>query len=152
MRAMPNRLPLPPVPIAIAVVLTLLVAACDATESSPGTPEPIPTGDLAGTEWVLREIDGVETVATSRPSLAFEAGRVTGTTGCNSLGGEYAVDGSSIAFSPLATTKRACEPGLMDQEAAVLDALSGVTAWEIGQDGRLRLRGATELDFDPAAP
>jgi heat shock protein HslJ len=152
MRAMPGRLPAIPVPIVFAVAMALVLAACDATESSPGgTPQPAPSADLSGTSWVLRAIGDRETVAGASPTLAFEAGEATGTTGCNSFGGQYTIDGASLVFSPLATTKRACEPALMDQETAVLDGLAGVTAWEVGGDGSLRLSGEVDLVFDPVA-
>jgi heat shock protein HslJ len=149
MRAMPSRLPT--IPVVFAMAIALAVAACDATESSTGgTPEPVPSAaDLAGTQWTLRSIGEAETVADSPPTLTFEAGRVTGTTGCNSFGGEYSLDGASLVFSPLATTKRACLPELMDQETTVLDGLAGVTGWEIREDGRLRLSGSVDLVLEP---
>ena len=149
MRAMPGRPSAVSIPIVVALAFAVFVAACDATESSPReSPEPTPAGDLGGTSWILRGIAGVEPAGES--TLTFEAGGAGGSTGCNTFRGEYAVDGSSLVFSPLATTKRACaDPALMDQESAVLDALAGVTSWELGGDGRLTLGGSVELVYDP---
>jgi heat shock protein HslJ len=150
MRAMPGRPSVVSIPIVVALAFAVVVAACDATESSPSeTPEPTPAADLGGTSWILRGIAGVEPAGES--TLTFEDGGVGGSTGCNSFRGDYAVDGSSLVFSPLAATKRACaDPALTDQETAVLEALAGVTSWEIGGDGRLTLGGSVELVYDPA--
>ena len=38
----------------------------------------------------------------------------------------------------------------MVQEAAVLEALAGVSGWEIDADGMLHLTGGTELVFQPS--
>jgi heat shock protein HslJ len=64
--------------------------------------------------------------------------------------GEVSVDGASLTFGPLATTRMACEGALQEQERAVLDALAGVTGWALDADGRLHLTGPTELVLAPA--
>ena len=63
-----------------------------------------------------------------------------------------AVDGTALSFSTLGTTRMAC-PGddLMAQDASVPEALTNVTGWQVDQDGRLHLTGATELVFEPRA-
>ena len=66
------------------------------------------------------------------------------------MSGTYAVDGAALTFGPLATTRMACEENLMAQEAAVLEALAGVSGWEIDADGLLHLTGGTELVFQPS--
>jgi hypothetical protein len=85
--------------------------------------------------------------------LTFDSGgNVSGSTGCNSISGSYALDGSALTFGPLATTRMACEDALMAQEAAVLEALAGVSGWEIGRrrpaapDRRDRARPPTITD------
>jgi heat shock protein HslJ len=50
-------------------------------------------------------------------------GAVSGSTGCNQFNGTVSIDGDIITFSPLATTKRACEEELMSFETAVLQIL-----------------------------
>ena len=87
----------------------------------------------------------------SGPHLMFGAdGNASGSTGCNSLSGTYATDGTALTFGPLATTRMACEESLMAQEAAVLEALAAVSGWEIDADGRLHLTGGTELVLQPS--
>jgi heat shock protein HslJ len=140
-----------PVAILLALGVVFALAACDAAGSPSGTaPEPSETVDLADSNWILRSIGGAEPAA--EVSLAFSQDGAAGSTGCNTFRGGYTLDGSSLVFDPLATTKMACEPPLMDQESAILEALGGVTSWEIGADGALTLRGTSELVFDPARP
>ena len=149
---------MPTIPTSIRVLagLTILaLAACDATGSTQGTtPEPASAAaDLAGTSWTLVSVGGAPVVEGGVGArLAFDtAGSVSGSTGCNSVSGMYALDGTSLTIGPLATTRMACEDALMTQEAAVLDALAGVEGWELDADGRLHLTGGTELVLEPTA-
>jgi heat shock protein HslJ len=138
---------------ALVVVLAFAVAACDATGSSPSaSAEPTPVGDLAGTAWVVAGIGGTQLSLPDPPRIEFGSeGRVAGSTGCNSMMGTYAVDGASLSFGPLATTKRACESPRGEVETRLLEALAGVTGWEVGGDGLLRLTGGTEIVLAPIA-
>jgi heat shock protein HslJ len=135
--------------VALLVVVGLLVVGCDSIDSSPsgGTPDPRAPTDLAGTSWTVVRIGESDTLESARPTLTFEPGRqATGSTGCNSFGGAYVLDGTSLAFGLLAVTKRACaDAGRMTQESALLEALSGVTACEIDEEGRLHLSGTNTL-------
>lgn len=146
---------MPTIPVSIRVLAgmaILVVAACDATGSgSNATPEPTSAAELAGTSWTLVSIGGVPVVEGSGPHLTFGAdGNASGSTGCNSMSGTYATDGAALTFGPLATTRMACEANLMNQETAVLQALAGVSGWEIDADGLLHLTGETELVLQPS--
>jgi putative lipoprotein len=147
-------MPTIPTPIRVLAGLTILaLAACDATGSTQGTtPEPASAAaDLAGTSWTLVSVGGAPVVEGGVGArLAFDAaGNVSGSTGCNSVSGTYALDGPSLTFGMLATTRMACEDALMAQEASVLEALQNVSGWEIGADGNLHLTGGTELVLEP---
>jgi heat shock protein HslJ len=137
----------------LAGLTILVVASCDTTGSGTNaTPEPTAAADLAGTSWTLVSVGGTPIVVGSGASLTFDAGgNVSGSTGCNRVSGTYAVDGAALTFGPLATTRMACQEDLMTQEAAVLDALAGVSGWEIDDEGRLHLTGGTELVLEPTA-
>ena len=167
---------MPTIPVTVRVLagLTILVvAACDATGATDGTtPEPTAAIDLAGTSWThqsarrfmdtersfftswtLTGVGANAPVEGADAWLAFGAnGEITGSTGCNNLIGSYAVDGTALSFSTLGTTRMAC-PGddLMAQDASVPEALTNVTGWQVDQEGRLHLTGATELVFEPRA-
>ena len=146
---------MPSIPASIRVLagLTILVvAACDSTGSgSNATPEPTSAADLSGTSWALVSIGGTPVVEGSGPHLTFGSdGNASGSTGCNSMSGSYATDGAALTFGPLATTRMACQEDLMAQEVAVLEALAGVSGWEIDADGLLHLTGGTELVLQPS--
>ena len=136
----------------LAGLAILVVAACDSTGSGTNvTPEPTSALDLAGTSWTLVSVGGAQVVEASAANLAFAVdGSASGSTGCNNFNGPYTVDGAAMTFGPLATTRMACEENLMVQEAAVLEALAGVSGWEIDADGTLHLTGGTELVLQPS--
>ena len=134
--------------LAIALAVAL-VGACNTVwpTLAPRSGEPFA---LAGTTWRLVSLGGV-TPAGQIPTLQLGAdGSATGSTGCNSFIGRYSIDGATLVFSPLATTKRGCEPAIASQETAFVAAMTDITGWTIGADGRLVLAGPTELVFERA--
>lgn len=70
-------------------------------------------GVLAGTQWRLVSMGRIGSVANlvagSTVTMNFgNDGRVTGSGGCNSYGGNFRVQGDRITFSQIFSTKRAC--------------------------------------------
>jgi heat shock protein HslJ len=107
-------------------------------------------GELPGTSWDLAEMGGTGDFARIVPTIEFGSdGRVSGFAGCNTFSGTFATDGSTLTLGPLATTRMACERPASAVEATYLEALSGVTSWSIGEDGRLALEGAAPLRYTP---
>ena len=102
---------------------------------------------LSGTSWNVTSYNngkgGVTTlVSDSELTLEFgEDGTVSGSGGVNRYNGSYEVDGAGIAIGPLALTKMAGEPDLMEQEAAFVKALESATQWKVVR-GQLELRDA----------
>ena len=94
---------------------------------------------LTETLWHLNAflIDGdtvVSTVAGSEITAVFgEDGDLSGSAGCNNYSGTYNVDGNQIEIELGPLTMMFCEEpeGIMDQEAAYLEALQSVTQFEI---------------------
>jgi heat shock protein HslJ len=83
---------------------------------------------LEGVPWVLVsgvDVDGWEAVA---PSLTFEDGQASGSSGCNQFSGSYTVDGSSLE---LAMTAMGCPPPADEVERASMDALQGTAGWRL---------------------
>ena len=74
---------------------------------------------------------------------------MSGSAGCNTYNGTYTVDGSSISFGPLATTKMACPVAETAVETAYLAGLAGVKTWSI-QALFLTLDGVAKMTFAPA--
>jgi heat shock protein HslJ len=103
---------------------------------------------LAGTEWVLRKLDGREGEALrGRATLAFASGKVSGSTGCNRFQGAVSEGerATSLVIGPLMTTRMACPEPLMAQERAFLDKLGQAELFQFllgdlvlsGSDGAL---------------
>ncbi|WP_372794705.1 META domain-containing protein [Pontiella sp.] len=71
-------------------------------------------------------------------------GHVVGSSGCNSFMGTYETEGGSIAFGPLAGTRKTCAvpQGIMEQESAFLQSLENSSHWNI-RDDALELRDAS---------
>jgi heat shock protein HslJ len=95
---------------------------------------------LEGTRWQVNGIaiggDAVSsTIAGTEADITLDAGALTGTAGCNRLTGSYSVDGGasegSISFSDIATTRKLCEPDVMEQERQILAALEAAASYSI---------------------
>lgn len=99
--------------------------------------QPPANAELEGTNWVLESfVDGdavSSTIAGTTLTVSFEDGVITGEAGCNSFGGSYEVDGSSLTTEEIASTLVLCEEpeGVMDQEANFLDILNNAESYEI---------------------
>jgi putative lipoprotein len=101
-----------------------------------------PPHDLTVREWVVESIDGRGVIDSSRTTLAFAPdGQVAGRAGCNRYSGVYRLQGSTVGFSGVATTRMMCGPALMEQEARFLKTLGLLTAWRLQPDGSLLLTG-----------
>jgi putative lipoprotein len=109
---------------------------------------------LAGSRWVARTIEVRASADKVQSTLEFLAdGRVAGSTGCNRYSGAVSIDGSAIRFGPLASTKMACPPPMMDQEQRFSQALAQSVRWRLdGGDLLLFDAGGTQrLHFAPLA-
>lgn len=121
--------------------LMLTVAGC--TSEDPSPPDQI---DLTDTEWVLDAYGDPGNLTAAlpghQPTISFGDDNVSGFTGCNVYGGDYAssMDGT-IEFGMLIQTEMACpEPGVMEQEAAFMDALRLAQRYEY-TDAQLHITG-----------
>lgn len=146
------------------LVLALGLAACALPPAPPprGAPAQPAAGSgdpLSGTSWTVTSYVGADgaaqqSVAGVETLIAFDAGRVSGTAGCNRLTGSYTVDGPSLAFGPLASTMMACPEPQMAQEQAVFNAMGQTATYELAGD-QLILKdasGVTVLTLDKAQP
>ena len=125
------------------LLISLLLPACTSQEKS-----------LQGT-WTLTAYgpEGATTPVApdSQASIAFnEDGTVTGSSGCNSFGGEYKVDGDQITFNGLASTLMACEEPLMTQEGTVFKVLDGTASYKVDGDTLTITKDGTALVFTAA--
>ena len=99
------------------------------------------TGYNNGKQAVVSPMTGTTLTAT------FTADTVSGSAGCNDYNGPYTLDGDKVTIGPLATTRKACEQPVMDQETAFLTALQ--TPATVEQNGGIvtlrNAAGATQV-------
>ena len=91
---------------------------------------PIP---LEGPIWQLQD-----TLPDTTITATFQAGRVSGSGGCNTYSGSYTISGQTMAIGPLGTTGLSCAQPVMDQETKYLATLQGAVDYEI-QGNELRI-------------
>ncbi|MBX3025831.1 META domain-containing protein [bacterium] len=124
--------------------LAVALAACATRPPAPAT-RPVSAHDLLGTEWLAEDVGGAGVAEGSHSTLRFAAAtQVDGDTGCNRFSGPLTEDGAGIRIGPLATTRRACAPALMDQERRYLAALARATGWQRENDRLILLDDARQ--------
>lgn len=72
-------------------------------------------------------------------ALYSERQGMAGFAGCNRISGSYEVEGASLRFSEVVSTRMAC-PDLAGEQA-LLEALAATTGWRVTPDGGLVLVG-----------
>lgn len=80
------------------------------SESSASTPMLLPTPEL---------------------TADFAGGRIAGSGGCNRFMGNYKTKENQLSIDPLASTRKACEQSIMNQEFKYLKALQGAQLYEV---------------------
>ncbi len=119
-----------------AVLVALLLAGCASGSSEPtvsASPSgaPVPAELLPGDDWVLFTSQLVPDAPQFNVTLRFDDGKVSGKAPVNRYFGTAAVGDGSVTFGPLATTQMAGSPEAMTAETQYLEALAGVTAWQL---------------------
>lgn len=90
---------------------------------------------LEARDWQVSAIGG-EAPGGPRPAtLRFDAGRLTGTTGCNRLTASYTLAAATLTIGDAATTRMACPGPAMAQEQRLASALRGPLTLVQGKDG-----------------
>ena len=149
--------------VLLGPALALTVVACGGDDDDDAAPANTDAAradtvaaSLPGTTWVLATasaLDGTELPAIGTATLEFDADgtSLAGSTGCNRITGSYAQSGSDLTITLGPVTLAACaEPGLAEQEAAILAYLPEVASYEV--DLQLTLtdsNDATVLTYDP---
>lgn len=120
-----------------ALLLAGFLAACTANPSTMSE-----TSSLEGTAWVLSALPGQTLPPEKLVTLRFEAGKASGSDGCNRYSAPYTSTGQSLAISPRGiSTMMACPPELMQLAAGYAQALGDSRAWRI-EGGHLHLLAA----------
>lgn len=133
--------------IAMMLLLGLLVSACTpaATPTQPPAQEPAqptPAVDLApgqtplaNTMWILQSYGDPNNPTpveqgTQIDALFSATQTISGSSGCNSYTGHYAIQGNKLQFSLPIVTSKSCPQG-MQQEATYLSALGSTVSYQI---------------------
>lgn len=129
-----------------SLALGALVSAC--TAMSPVADAP----GLDGTAWVLSTLPGHTLTADTPVTLRFDAGRASGTDGCNRYSRPYSVQAGTLDFGPGgASTQMACPPQVMQRAAAYTSSLDAVRGYRV-ESGQLQLLGADGTVLATLAP
>lgn len=112
------------------------------------TSEPEKPVQLIGPEWAVDSLIDGGTVSSLPADVAGKAqltfgkdGTVRGSLGCNRVSGKAAVEGSTITFGTLASTRRICPGPVMETERALQQVLKGKATYKI-DGGTLTLTAA----------
>ena len=127
----------------VPLLICLAISACAAKEN--GRP-------LVGS-WRLTAYGPVDSPTPAVPdaeaTLAFgEDGTLTGSTGCNQLGGDYSVEGGQITFGQNVSTLIACPDLPMAQEDAMHQVLMDTATFNVEGDTLTIIKNDTVLVFE----
>ncbi|HMQ78557.1 MAG TPA: META domain-containing protein [Ignavibacteria bacterium] len=117
-------------PAVIAVLIVMLVYGCGSSGSS-GDKSP-----LAGTEWVLFEMEGVKYEPASGKNVTMildgTAKKMGGKAPCNTYGSVYTKSANKISFGNVFSTEMACAE--LDAESVYYKILPKVFAYQVSGD------------------
>lgn len=112
--------------------------------------QPTPDADPVGTQWRLESLitgDAVSSVLGEATLLLARDGTVSGSTGCRSFGGSYALDGEDLVISELVVDARACDDESAAQDGQVLGLLESPLRATVSGDRLTLMGGANGLDY-----
>ena len=110
------------------LIFTVLFTSCDETKK---------VIDVAGSvqltgSYTVSALNGNKINSTTLPTFSLSAldNSLRGTTGCNSVFGNYSIDLYALTFGELAVSEKACtDPNLMKTEREFLDALKNTGSY-----------------------
>jgi heat shock protein HslJ len=91
---------------------------------------------LQGVNWSVTGFNNgrqavVSPIVGTTLTLTFDQGQVHGSSGCNTYHATYTSEGNRLAIGPVASTRKACSEGVMQQEREFLAALESVKVWSM---------------------
>lgn len=90
---------------------------------------------LPGTAWTVTALAGKPVLEDHPVTFEFDAeGNITGDGSCNRFGGSCEIGDGTIKVGPLRSTRRACEPEIMEQERMLFSLLGSATSWSTAGD------------------
>lgn len=124
------------------MIIALIFTSCDETKK---------VIDVAGSvkltgNYTVYALNGKKLVNTTNPTFTLSAldNSFRGTTGCNSVFGNFTIDLYTINFSDLAVSEKDCmDKNLMQTERDFLDALNNTGSFSL-ENGILKLYSNTD--------
>ena len=119
---------------AIAAAIVLATASCgDGDSTASSTPTRQQRAALEGVPWVLSNVTAlVPAAAGASVTARFEAGTVSGDSGCNTYRAPYEASGSDLTIGPdIASTRIACPPIPTEVERTYLERLKKVERFAV---------------------
>lgn len=122
----------------IFILTALILAGC--TVLGGGAEPTAEAQSLANTSWMLVSYGPAdaptEVAPGSQVTLQFEGEtNAGGSAGCNSYGGQYQQQGSTVSFNEVVSTLMACaDAAVMEQETQFLTALQTTGEFELSGD------------------
>jgi heat shock protein HslJ len=134
------------------IVTVTLAAALALTACGGGQAESGGQGQLIDSAFIVTSIsvDGVEREVYEPVAISFSPTGIGVATPCNSMNGSVTYVDSTLEVGPLASTKMACEPSLMEQDQLIADALAANPTWAVSY-GQLTLTGGGTVIVGDAA-
>lgn len=137
------------------VVIALSACTQEANETGEQSGSQVQASGLENTKWQLvsfgQQAGEIAVADSIQIKLQFNPdNRVGGSGGCNSFGGGYEVQGASLVFDHIISTKMACADGnLMQLESQYFAALENAATFALNGD-RLNIKddsGQSVLQF-----
>lgn len=124
------------------LIFTVIFTSCEETKK---------VIDVAGSvqltgNYTVSAINGKKLANTSNPTFTLSAldNSIKGTTGCNSVFGNYTLDLYAISFKDLAVSEKAClDKNIMKSERDFLDALNNTGSYSL-DNGTLTFYSKTD--------
>jgi len=90
---------------------------------------------LPGSAWKATALAGQTPFDNHPITFQFDTeGNIAGNASCNRFGGSCQIEGNKIKVGPLRSTRRACEPDIMQQEHKFLALLAAAATWSLDGD------------------
>lgn len=124
------------------IVVTLLIASCNNTMKTAGG-----NTQLEGTSWKLTGLSSItgELPKTAKEvTMRLDTGRVFGSGGCNRYFGSYSLNGSSLKFNGVASTKMFCQ-GAMEVEDGLMQSINNTDGYYVRGKWLTLLKGTDTL-------
>jgi heat shock protein HslJ len=120
----------------------VLFAACSNSMNATGG-----NHKLEGTSWKLTglsSINGALPKTAKEVTMRLDTGRVFGSGGCNRYFGSYTLNGSSLKFNGVASTKMFCQDA-MEVEDGLMQSINNTDGYYLRGKWLALLKGADTL-------